>query len=531
MNKQKVNWLISFMIIAMLGIITMQVVWMQRSIKVRNELFNRGVNEALIRSSERLETLSDVLFLDDMVGIDKFNRHRFNARPHSRRMPPRPRFQPNDSLRNFNIKRKMEVIVNSHPPKEMNVEAFRIDSIIDSIHYNIDQSFTVLINDSISRPGNDSIKQIKIRASQKSQRLKKLASRMVFEDFRNKHNNFYNSERVESIINDELSRRDIPIPFEFGINQDSILRVKSENADSILLLNSPYHVKLNPNEIFNSNNILMINFPNRKHYILSSLILPISLSLLFSTFIMLAFILSIHYILKQKKISEMKSDFINNMTHEFKTPLATISVATDTMVNPKIINRPDQIKHFAQIIKEQNLKMNDQVENILQIAQVEQKNLQLKIELFNIHALLMQATETIKLQVENRAGSIQLNLDAQNPIISTDKQHILSVFDNILDNANKYSDKSPEITISTTNIENGIWISIQDKGIGMNKQDQDKIFEKFFRATSGNIHNVKGFGLGLSYSKAIIEANKGSIKVTSTPEKGSTFEIFLPFTI
>ncbi len=531
MNKQKVNWLITIMIISMIGITIMQVVWMQRSIQVRNELFDQSVKEALIRSSERLEIISDVFLLDEIVDIDQFDKRRLNALPRVQRRTIPPRFKPMDSLRNSNRQRRTQVIVNSNHPQYTNIETLQIDSIIDSIHYNIDQSFTIMVDDSVSWFENDSIHKIKVIANQKSNRLKNIASRMVFEQFRNHQPDHFDDKRVKLIIEEELQKREIPIAFEFGIQRDSTFKIKSENADSLLLAASPYAVNLNPNEIFSSNHVLMVDFPNRKKYILGALVLPISLSLLFSSFIIWAFVLSIHFIFKQKKISEMKSDFINNMTHEFKTPLATISVATDTMVNQKIINQPDQIKHFASIIKEQNLKMNDQVENILQIAQLEQKNLQLKIELNNIHELLHRAVDDIQLQIENRGGIIEMNLHAQNPMISTDQQHIMIVFGNLLDNANKYSDEKPEITVATKNSENGIWIRIEDKGIGITKQEQEKVFEKFFRASSGNIHNVKGFGLGLSFAKAIIEANKGAIKVSSIPGKGSKFEVFLPFTI
>ncbi|MBN2262839.1 MAG: HAMP domain-containing histidine kinase, partial [Prolixibacteraceae bacterium] len=241
------------------------------------------------------------------------------------------------------------------------------------------------------------------------------------------------------------------------------------------------------------------------------------------------FALSIYYIVSQKKLSEMKSDFINNMTHEFKTPLATISVATDAIVNDKVISHPDQVKHFASVIKNENQRMNRQVETILQMARLDRKDFDFKFAQVDIHQVLEKAIESLLLQIESRGGSITFSKGAFNTALTADAQHLQNLFRNLIDNANKYSPEAPTISLTTRNDSGGVWVTVADKGIGMSKQVQQRVFERFFRESSGNIHNVKGFGLGLSYVKAIVDAHKGQIIVQSEPGKGSAFEVFIPF--
>jgi two-component system phosphate regulon sensor histidine kinase PhoR len=274
---------------------------------------------------------------------------------------------------------------------------------------------------------------------------------------------------------------------------------------------------------------LALFFPGRENFVYRSLNWLLLASFLFSLIILLTFGLSVFYILRQKKISEMKSDFINNMTHEFKTPIATISVATDSITNPKVVTDPERIRYFAGMIKKENLRMNRQVEDILTIARLDQKDFEFKWEAIDVHDLIDDAIQGIKIQIEKRNGKIETGFAASNSVITTDKIHCTNVIYNLLDNANKYSADSPQIRISTINKNNGILISVEDKGIGMTKAVQSKIFERFYRQTTGNIHNVKGFGLGLNYVKAVLEANRGTISVQSEPGKGSRFDVFLPF--
>jgi len=227
----------------------------------------------------------------------------------------------------------------------------------------------------------------------------------------------------------------------------------------------------------------------------------------------------------------MKSDFINNMTHEFKTPISTISIAADSISNDKVIKDEVKVRFFAGMIKKENRRMNEQVERILQIARLERKEFEFSFQPVNVHELIGEAIEGILLQVEKKGGRIDKKLEATNPVVTTDPIHFLNLVYNLLDNANKYSPDAPLITVTTTNNSRGLLLSVDDRGIGMSKGIQAKIFDKFYRLPSGNVHNVKGFGLGLSYVKAILEANQGTIRVYSEPGKGSRFVVFIPFLI
>lgn len=225
----------------------------------------------------------------------------------------------------------------------------------------------------------------------------------------------------------------------------------------------------------------------------------------------------------------MKTDFINNMTHEFKTPIATISLATDSIASPMVVSNPDKIKRFVDIIRQENRRMNSQVERVLQIAQLDKKDFQLKLSETNLHELIQQAVDNFSLQVEKREGALKIELQATRPVIQGDATHIASVVHNLLDNANKYSPEKPEIAIRTRNVPNGVEITVEDKGIGISKEARKHIFDKFYRVHTGNIHDVKGFGLGLSYVKAIVTAHKGFVDVRSEPGKGSAFTLTFPF--
>jgi two-component system phosphate regulon sensor histidine kinase PhoR len=219
------------------------------------------------------------------------------------------------------------------------------------------------------------------------------------------------------------------------------------------------------------------------------------------------------------------------MTHEFKTPIATISIATDSIANDKVINDAEKVRFFTGMIKKENMRMNEQVERILQIARLDRKEFEFNFKPVNVHELIEEAIAGISIQIEKKGGVIDTRLEAVHPIVTTDPVHFTNLVYNLLDNANKYSPDEPFITVKTTNCSKGIYIEVEDKGIGMSKAVQAKIFDKFYRLTSGNIHTIKGFGLGLSYVKAILEANNGSIKVYSDPGKGSRFVVFVPFLI
>lgn len=290
------------------------------------------------------------------------------------------------------------------------------------------------------------------------------------------------------------------------------------------LSESTYQVSLFPTE-FNTPGVLKLFFPDKQKWLWSSAWPLLTLSLLLIALIISSFAYVIFTVFRQKKISEIKNDFVNNMTHEFKTPIATISLASDSILNPNIISAPDKIKRFTEIIKQENRRMLSQVEKVLQMALLDKKDFQLSLKKVNIHEIIEQASQNIMLQINQRDGVLYKELNAQAVNVMGDQTHMTNIIYNLLDNANKYSPETPHITIGTRNRSGYLEIYVKDQGIGMSDEDQKMIFEKFYRVPTGNLHNVKGFGLGLSYVKAMVAAQNGKIKVQSEPGKGSTFAI------
>ena len=252
----------------------------------------------------------------------------------------------------------------------------------------------------------------------------------------------------------------------------------------------------------------------------------------FSSVVMLVviffFVYTLFVILKQRRLSEVQNDFINNMTHEFKTPLATIAISSEVLKDPSIAKNPERLLNYATIIENESQRLKQQVERVLQMAQTEKADVGLKKEQQDIHELIKEAVDNHKVALSSKRGEVGLALNATNSHILADKLHFTNVIGNLLDNAIKYCEKEPRISITTSNSEASIQIEISDNGIGISPENQKKIFARFYRVPTGNRHDVKGFGLGLNYVKLIVEAHKGKISVQSKPGNGSIFSIVLP---
>src|SRR6187455_952865 len=276
--------------------------------------------------------------------------------------------------------------------------------------------------------------------------------------------------------------------------------------------------------------ILWVIVPNSSGVVLKELRWRIFIAGIFTLIIFAAFYLTVNTMLRQKKLSEIKNDFINNMTHEFKTPLATISLAVDAMKNDKVIGDKEKLNYFSSIIKEENQRMNRQVETILKAALLDKQEVNLMLKPTHVHDVIKDIADNFILQLNDKNGKVEMDLEATNDLIDADEVHFPNLINNLVDNSVKYSkdDVPPEIKISTAANGKNMTIRLEDNGIGMAKETVKRIFEKFYRAHTGNVHNVKGFGLGLSYVKTMVDAHGGHIKVDSMPGKGSTFTLELP---
>ena len=332
------------------------------------------------------------------------------------------------------------------------------------------------------------------------------------------------------------------VKFEFGVatvTGAGVMEKQSKNFVNVYNENSPKDYPViyplnspsgSETENLSPNEILIVIMLNYRSLVFESLWLPIISAIVFTLLIMTAFYLTVRTMLRQKKLSEIKNDFINNMTHEFKTPLATISLAVDALRNEKVVSDKEKMSYFSTIIKEENKRMNRQVETILKAALMDKQEVQLLLRPLHAHQVIKDVVENFTLQLEEKNGKAEVLLNAENDFIDADEVHFSNLIINLIDNAIKYSkeDQPPIIRITTQSTPKSIVIVIEDNGIGMNKETVKRVFEKFYRAHTGNLHNVKGFGLGLSYVKTMVEAHGGEIKVDSVLGKGSTFTMEFP---
>ena len=335
------------------------------------------------------------------------------------------------------------------------------------------------------------------------------------------------NEQLQFLFATELKALGINTPFEFGVyNNGLATKVRSESFKYDK--KNTYDTPLFTDNDGVSRYQLLLSFPKKKVFLASDFIGIAMLAFLFTSIIIVAYYSALKQLNTQRHISQIKTDFINNMTHEFKTPIATINLALDAIKNPKVIDDKEKVQRYLQMIKDENKRMHAQVENVLRISKLERKELDIKKENHNVHDMLEEAIEHVSLIVEDREGSVKTNLKASKTTALVSDIHFTNVLVNVLENAVKYSVEAPEIEVSTENVKNFIVIKIKDNGIGISKASQKKIFDKFYREHTGDIHNVKGHGLGLAYVKRIIDDHHGEVMVESDKGKGSTFIIKIP---
>jgi two-component system phosphate regulon sensor histidine kinase PhoR len=368
------------------------------------------------------------------------------------------------------------------------------------------------------------------RLFQKSMIAQEVLQNMMFE-FRNVPvENRIDIGILDSLLVSELENRAITTAFEFGVFSPArnFMPIQKSGKYPDELLNKGFHFPLFPSDVISNPDYLMLYFPKEKQFLITQLWQTLSVSIFLVIVIILTFAYTIYTILKQRKISEMKNDFINNMTHEIKTPISTISLACEALRDKDIIKSENLYENYISVINEENRRLGSMTERILQSAKLEKGEIILNKEELNIEEIILDSINNIKLQVDKKGGRISTEFKAKNSIINADKVHITNVVFNLLDNAIKYSPVNPKIEISTENSFSGLLISVKDNGTGISRANQKKIFDKLYRVPTGNIHNVKGFGLGLSYVKAIVEQHNGKVTLESELNKGTKFIIFLP---
>ena len=337
-----------------------------------------------------------------------------------------------------------------------------------------------------------------------------------------------NVDELDYVLKREFDAKMIVTPYEFGIYDNGLATKIKSNNYSEKQKGYRYSIPIFQDDYSIRNYELLISFPEKDQYVFSSILTIGGLTLFLTLFIVLVSSSALYQIIQQKKISEIKTDFINNMSHEFKTPIATINLALDAISNPKIIETPTKVFKYVKMIREENSRMLSQVENVLRISQLERSNQPIQKTIVDTHKIIVDAVSHIQLILKDKSGDLKMHLNAKQTSISGNKSHLTNVVVNLLDNAVKYCDQIPKVMVDTFNEDNSFIIKIKDNGIGMTSVEQKRIFDKFFRAASGDIHNVKGHGLGLAYVKKIIDIHKGEIKLKSKKDFGTTFTIRIP---
>lgn len=505
MSKKAIWIIIGLMSAALLGVCWLQVNWIRSSIRLNQEQFDKNVFAALNRVSERLE-------YDEQ--LDFYN------------------FVNNGYVRSYMEKELLERIREG----EVTV-SLSIDNISDDqVKLSRQDLLTVLV----SEPLCNCDKCTSERVSKFSQMMKYYEGL----DYTTLEDRI-NLEHMDGYISQELKNLGIDTEYKYGVYSrpkksfvignnyflvtDDHPQVTQENYKD--LYTSKYRVNLFQPQNGQAPGLLMVFFPSKASFVWANVWRNLAAAVVFTALILFCFAYTVLVIFRQKKLSEMKTDFINNMTHEFKTPIATISLAADSITSPKVSADASKVQRFANIIKEENKRMNSQVEKVLQMALIDKKDFDLRLTEVNLHDVVNRAVENIGLQVEKRGGTARAFLEAGNPIVEGDLTHISNIINNLLDNANKYSPDAPEISVHTCNVANGVEVMVKDKGVGMSKESRKHIFDKFYRVPTGNLHDVKGFGLGLSYVKALMTAHKGQIEVKSELGKGSSFILFFPYVV
>jgi two-component system phosphate regulon sensor histidine kinase PhoR len=536
MNKSSIRIISVLASIALLGLIGIQVYWINDAITLSKQRFEQNVNEALTNVVSRMEKQKAASKISK-----KFNFHKQGVRW----------FAPQDSLANGSkfITDSKSDKDNFLLPKNKNVnvkiyEEFSSDSsgvvIKKTRHKNYLNDSTLAESDFRTDMNIPSYVQqfnsAEIRNkwfSQQKNMVNDIFDELVSINVYNDYNNKVDTLLLDSVIRMELIEKGVFANYIFGVatSKSPLVDANRLSEKESQLYSSSYKINLSPDNVFIKPQYLSLYFPGQKKYLLSSMWFMLGVSVTFMVVIIFSFYYTISTIFKQKKLSEIKNDFISNMTHEFKTPISTISLACEVLNDRTIEKSEDRVNNYVKMIGDENKRLSLLVENILQTAILDKGEFKLKIQEIDIHTLIEQTIANIKLQVDNKQGEVTTDLKATTPTINADRVHVTNIIFNLIDNALKYSNQEPKIKIGTKSNKDGIFISVQDNGIGINRENQKRIFDTMYRVPTGNIHNVKGFGLGLSYVKAVVEKHGGSINVESELSKGSTFTVFLPFNV
>jgi two-component system phosphate regulon sensor histidine kinase PhoR len=524
MNKMFFKILVLLMSLSLIGIILVQVYWFNTSFQNNDEQFKYHVKQVIGNVADKLQKQEAYTF------IDRYNKYKDSTG----KIPLK-----NDLLEFYYVQKNHEnntttVYSSSIKTEDYDITSTFFDKKLDSVKFKSFNSKRVTEVYNTNKIDNSSVQQnlvpdVKIEKSGSLDILQNAQFEIFFKDmaYTMPLQERVSKEALQKLLKRELEEYGVKTRFEFGIYSTGLAtKVKSDGFRYDK--NSTYSIPLFSDNEGNNKYQLLVSFPQKKKFLLTNLIGITLLSIIFTLIIIIAYSSALNQLIRQRHISEIKSDFINNMTHEFKTPIATINLALDAIKNPKIIDDKEKVFKYLQMIKDENKRMHAQVENVLRISKLEKKELDIIKESTNIHGVIEDAIEHVHLILEDRQGTITKHFGAIRSSVLLNEVHFINVIVNILENAVKYSPNVPKIDIITENVKDFVIIKVKDNGVGMSKVAQKRVFEKFYREHTGDIHDVKGHGLGLAYVKKIIDDHNGQIYVESEKGKGSTFIIKIP---
>ena len=536
MNHQQLRNIVIVIALALAGLIGIQIYWITNAIDLERDRISRGASEALndvVDLVERHEMLTKIkshqeakyLFIED-ENSDETS------------------FPPDDSLVQYVMSRNIDrvgdkvtvrVEEENGDQKAQKTITYSVNDLPFAKNFDDELSLRMITADSIDLerehkmdPLNTDVQSLRERVNTKKAFLGDIVQSLIEVDVNQPIDERVDPLIVDSLLKMALKRHGLSLHYEMGVFDQSGEMVFGHDEHENKLRESTSSARLFPNDVIQVPYFLKIYFPNESGYILNSLWALLAVSLILVMALIWTSYNSIRTILLQKQNSVIKNDFINNMTHELKTPISTISLACEALSDPELAKVETIKNRYLNIINTENKRLGLLVEEVLQSAVLDKGDFKLKREEGDLHALLKEVIEKYQIQLKERGGKVELHLNATDHIFEFDRNHLTNVIYNLLDNAVKYSKNAPRITISTKQTGETILLSVQDEGIGISSDNLKKIFDRLYRVPTGNVHNVKGFGLGLSYVKIITERHGGTVSVESQLEKGSTFYIELP---
>ena len=514
--------IVALMSFSLVGIVTVQVYWISNAVEAKRNQFKNDVKVSLAQVSEEVSEKEFAEFfrnikpiLDTTTNVSKNQLQNFILQQ---------RDTTGRQITSYSLtqlQQEIQIPTDFLASDSVDLVVKRITSREDVTNFN--KNFQN--NDFAKNNNSQSFTNIK-----RSTELEETIIKPAFNAIRTTipiHQRISNRE-LNLTLKNEFSKRGIDIDFKYGVySVDGYLTNLKSGYYTINKSNSigyPLFIDANGNSKFK----LYVTFPDQQEHILADISNILILSVFFIFIIIIAFSSSLYQLIRQKKISEIKTDFINNMTHEFKTPIATINLALDAIKNPRIIDDNDKVLRYVKMIREENKRMHGQVENVLRISKLEKNQIEISKVAIDMHDIVEEAISHVDLLVKDQKGNITTHLHALQSEVLGNHLHLTNVMINMLENALKYSEDSPKIEVFTESTAKFFIVKVKDDGIGMSKNAQKYVFDKFYREHKGNVHNVKGHGLGLAYVKEIVDNHQGTVFVVSEKGKGSTFTVKIP---